>query len=79
MIKQYTNSKGTFWEVRHYLGKDSETNKDVRLSKRGFKTKKQAQDYLKQEQYKFDSGLSSPIDKNLTVNQLYQEWLEQYR
>ncbi|MDK6689644.1 tyrosine-type recombinase/integrase [Aerococcus urinae] len=79
MIKQYTNSKGTFWEVRHYLGKDSETNKDVRLSKRGFKTKKQAQDYLKQEQYKFDSGLSSPINKNLTVNQLYQEWLEQYR
>ena len=39
-FKQYENSKGKFWEVKAYLGKDEETGKQVQFTKRGFKTKK---------------------------------------
>ena len=78
-FKQYENSKGKFWEVRAYLGFNEETNKEARVFKKGFKTKKQASDYLKQEQYKFDNSLSLPNGRNLTVNELYHDWLNQYR
>lgn len=78
-FKQYENSKGKFWEVKAYLGKDEETGKQVQFTERGFKTKKQAVDYFKQESRKFDSGLSLQNKNFITVTQLYHEWLEQYK
>ncbi|MGM7556957.1 tyrosine-type recombinase/integrase [Aerococcus christensenii] len=76
--KQYSNTKGTLWEVKGYLGLDDETGKKIKFTKRGFKTKKQAVDYFKQESRKFDSGLSLQNKNSITVTQLYHEWLEQY-
>ncbi|KAA9291990.1 tyrosine-type recombinase/integrase [Aerococcus urinae] len=76
--KQYSNSKGKFWEVKAYLGLDEETGKQVQISKRGFKTKKQAVDYYKQRQNLFDSDLDLQ-NNSLNVEQLYHEWLDQYK
>ena len=44
--KEYSTSKGIFWEVKGYLGVDPKTGLQKNVNKRGFKTKKEAQNYF---------------------------------
>ena len=49
MIKEYINSKDNkkYYEVKNeYLGKNIYTGKEKRISKKGFRTKREAQNYI---------------------------------
>lgn len=73
----YTNRKGTFWQVRGYLGKDEATGKSVEYRKRGFKTKKQAQASFAHALNDFMLGNLPNHKTPYTYKQLYHEWIEQ--
>lgn len=77
--KKYTTAKGDYWEVRGYLGIDDLNGEKVECRKKGFRTKKEAQDYYKQCQLDFDKGVSPVLPKRLKFNEVYHEWLEIYR
>ncbi|MCD1024699.1 site-specific integrase [Enterococcus sp. SMC-9] len=74
---QYETKKGTFWELRAYLGQDEQGN-EKRITRRGFKTQRAAQSELKriQAEYEYNKGLKKQV---MTFKQLYELWLEQYR
>ena len=49
MIKEYINSKDNkkYYEIKNeYLGKNVYTGKEKRISKKGFRTKREAQNYI---------------------------------
>lgn len=76
---EYTNTKGTFWLVKGYLGIDEATGKQVTYEKRGFKRKKDAQHSYRNAKHQFMNGAANPIKKSkIKFNQLYHEWLEVY-
>ncbi|MHA6380210.1 tyrosine-type recombinase/integrase [Aerococcus sanguinicola] len=77
--ERYANSRGEFWSVRGYLGIEEATGKQKTLNKRGFKTKKEAQDYYKRCQLEFDNGMSHVLSKNMKFIQVYHEWVEIYQ
>ncbi|MDK6804236.1 Arm DNA-binding domain-containing protein [Aerococcus sp. UMB7834] len=77
--KQYTNTKGEFWSVSGYLGTDETTGKQKMLNKRGFNTKKEAQDYFRRCQLDFDNGISRVLPKKMKFVQVYHEWVEIYK
>lgn len=77
MFREYETKKGKFWELRAYLGQSDE-GKEVRITRRGFKTKKAAQKELSRLQVEFDeNGLQHR--QSMTFQDLYDLWLEQYR
>jgi integrase len=71
---QYNNSKGSFWEVRGYLGTEKATGKRKKIKKRGFPTKKHAQEYLNKKQFEFDKNINQNIN-DITFKQLFDEWI----
>lgn len=73
-IKKYTNNQGTFYHASTYLGKD-ESGKEIRPHKRGFKTKKAAQDWIDNVRV---NGLEEK-PKLETYQDVYEEWLETYK
>ncbi|MDO4679736.1 MAG: site-specific integrase [Aerococcus sp.] len=76
--KEYSTARGTFYEVRAFLGYDSATGKKKELQKRGFKTKKEAEQYYKQAQIAFYQGHEVTRSRK-TFKDIYDEWLEVYR
>lgn len=76
--KQYSNSKGTFWQVRGYLGSDPATDKQVYTNKRGFKTKKEAQSYFNKALLDFEKEGIKKEPQKMTFEALYHEWLAIY-
>ena len=73
-IKKYTNNQGTFYHASTYLGKD-ELGKEIRPHKRGFKTKKAAQDWIDNVRV---YGLEEKAIIE-TYQEVYDEWLETYK
>lgn len=71
--KQYSNSKGTFWQVRGYLGSDPATDKQVYTNKRGFKTKKEAQSYFNKALLDFEKEGIKKEPQKMTFEALYHE------
>lgn len=55
MFREYETRKGEFWELRAYLGQNEE-GREVRIIRKGFKTKKAAQKELNQLQVEFDNN-----------------------
>lgn len=76
-FKQYTKYKEKLWKFQCYLGK-TEFGKEVRTTRSGFKTKKEAQKVYNQLQLDFDRK-KLKLDGNMTFLELYEEFLEQYR
>lgn len=77
--KQYTTNNGTLWAVRGYLGVNPLTGKKVETHRKGFKTKKEAQHYYTNAKLQFDLGEHvQDAPKEMTFNELYQEWLKIY-
>lgn len=76
--RQYENTKGLFWEVRGYLGTDEKTGKRKDLTKRGFKTKDDAQRYFKNAVHRFEVGELERKTPKYKLSELYHEWLEIY-
>ncbi|APU71692.1 site-specific integrase [Companilactobacillus crustorum] len=78
-IKKYTKKNGeTAYKFRTLLGYDEVTGKQVKPSKSGFKTKKEAQRSLAKLQLEFDNRSFSEY-KNLTFKDIYLKWFDQYK
>ena len=74
MIKEYTTSKGTFFEAQTYAGLDLDTGKELRPHKRGFRTRKEAEKWI--ERVRVIGEPTKP--KRQKYTQVYDLWLETY-
>lgn len=76
--KQYETQKGLFWEVRGYIGTDERTGESVRVQKKGFKTKKEAQLFYNEALLEFENQ-TYISDDIITFYEVYCQWLEIYK
>ncbi|WP_349550787.1 tyrosine-type recombinase/integrase [Leuconostoc pseudomesenteroides] len=81
-LKQVESKKGKVWEVAGYIGQHADGSQ-ARAKKRGFDSKKTAQQWFNNEIILFEHGESKynkKIAPNiLTVKELYEMWLETYQ
>lgn len=69
--KQYTKKNDDkAWLMRAYLGSDPVTGKPIKVNRRGFNTKKEAQQELTRLQNDFDKKGQS-LTPNITFKELY--------
>ncbi len=79
-FEQYKKKDGSkAWMFKAYLGKNEITGKDIRTTRRGFKSKRQAQDELNKLLVEFKNKGGLKADTNLTYDEAYKLWLETYR
>lgn len=76
-MKQYEKRKEKLWKFKCYLGKD-EFGKDVRTTRSGFKTQKEAKQAYRELQIDFDKNKLKQ-NGNTTFEKLYEEFLQSYR
>lgn len=82
MIKEYINNKDNkkYYEVKNeYLGKNVYTGKEKRISKKGFKTKREAQNYIVKAKNEFLNGSIYLRSENITFEHVYKLWDEQHK
>ena len=79
IIKQYEKKDGAkAWMFQTYLGINPLTGKEVRTTRRNFKTKKEAQIELNRLLVDFEeNGLKQ--DTNETFQEIYELWYESYK
>ncbi len=78
-IKKYTKQDGTTrYKFQAYLGTDEATGNRIRVSRQGFKTKKEAQLEYARLKLKADSG-AIVTSSNMRFLDVYKLWLEQYK
>lgn len=82
-FNQYVKKDGTkLWMFKAYLGIDPNTGKQLKPTKRGFKSKKEAKVALTKLQDDFNSGLlfrEEPIDSSVpTFKEVFDLWKENY-
>lgn len=78
-FKQYDKKDGSkAWQFKSYLGIDKTTGKRIETTRRGFKTKKEAQLALSRLQVDFEKqGLIK--SNNDTFEDIYSLWIETYQ
>lgn len=79
-IKQYSKKDGSkAWQFKTYLGMDS-SGKRVETTRRGFKTKKEAQLSLSRVKLQYDNGEYGRQQDNSikTFQEVYELWKENY-
>jgi len=78
-FKQYEKKDGSkAWLFQAYLGIDQLTGKEIRTTRRNFRTKKEAQLALSRLQVVFENnGLENRNDERF--KEVYELWLEVYR
>lgn len=78
-FKQYEKKDGTkAWLFQTYLGTDSITGKEIRTTRRNFRTKKEAQLALSRLQVDFEqNGLKKKTEERF--KDVYELWLEVYQ
>lgn len=77
-IKSYTKKDGkTYYMFKLYLGIDSQTGKQIHVTRRGFQTKKEASLTLAQLRVEVSKGkYKKPITE--TYEDLYNVWIQHY-
>lgn len=80
VFEQYVKKDGSkLWKFQSYLGVDEITGKEVRTTRRGFKTKKEAQLELNKIKLDFEKNGSLKNNNKITYfKQLYEVWYEQH-
>ncbi|MHC3376851.1 Arm DNA-binding domain-containing protein [Ligilactobacillus equi] len=79
-FEKYTTKHGERYKFKVYLGTDKVTGKRIETTRRGFKTKKEAQLALNSLKSRFDAGLLNKTDGiPKTFDALFQMWLKEYR
>ena len=78
-ITEYITNQGTRYQVTGYLGMDTTTGRQKNFKRKGFKTKKEAQNSFTRAKHEFNTGCYSVQSKTLTYEQVYREWWEQYK
>ncbi|WP_423252781.1 tyrosine-type recombinase/integrase [Melissococcus plutonius] len=78
-IKQYTKKDGSkAWQFQTYLGINQATGKEIRTTRRNFKTKKEAQLELNRLLVDYEKNGLQKKEK-ITYQELYDEWIIQYK
>lgn len=81
-IKEVNSKRGKTYEVVGYLGQNKDGTK-ARAKKRGFETKRSAQQWFNNEKLLFMNGESRYNKKTtpdvMTIQELYDMWLETYQ
>ncbi|ETA73849.1 hypothetical protein LEQ_2066 [Ligilactobacillus equi DPC 6820] len=76
-FEKYTTKHGERYKFKVYLGTDKVTGKRIETTRRGFKTKKEAQLALNSLKSRFDAGLLNKTDGiSKTFDALFQMWLK---
>lgn len=79
-VQQIETPKGKTWQIDGYLISDSQ---QIRVKKRGFDSKRSAQQWFNNENVLFENGESKYNKKTtpniMTVKELYDMWLETYQ
>lgn len=78
-FKQYTNKKNEkLWLFQIYLGVDEATGKEIRTTRRGFKTKKECQLEAKRLAVEFEAGgLKKRVENSF--KEIYELWFDSHR
>lgn len=78
-IKKYKTQKGELWSLRGFVGY-REDGREIRVNRKGFKTKKEAQEVMKKLVEEHESNPDNVLmTRQLTFQELYELWLTQYR
>lgn len=80
MIKEYIDKDNKkYYEIKnHYIGKDIFTGKEKRISKKGFRTKKEAENYcIKLKSEFLEVGFKT--NQDYTFQDVYDLFIEQYK
>ncbi|QOS97926.1 site-specific integrase [Brevibacterium sp. JNUCC-42] len=75
-FQKYASKDGIKWLYKIYTTTDPITGKKKQTTKRGFKTKKEAQLDAIQFEQDIANGLYSPSSKVVTFEDVYQQWFE---
>jgi len=77
-FKQYAKKDGSkLWQFQTYLGIDAASGKEIRTTRRGFKTKKEAQIALNKLELDFEkNGLQK--ESKVTFQDVYDLWVVNY-
>lgn len=78
-VYDYEIKSGKRWGVNAYLGIDERTGRQVNFNKRGFLTKKEAQQAYTRAQHEFLENKYLTKDKSITFQEVYEEWIEQHK
>ena len=79
MIKQYEKNGKKFYKFRNiYIGIDPLTGKEIRKSKAGFKTKREAEIYISKLRTEYDNN-NYINSTDITFKELYQMWYASYK
>lgn len=79
MIKQYVKKNGTkAWMFNEYIGTDQTTGKKKIVTKRGFKSEKEAKATLNRMKVDFERGELQTMNR-IKFEDVYQLWLEEHR
>ncbi|GBD80495.1 hypothetical protein TEHD86_0242 [Tetragenococcus halophilus subsp. halophilus] len=79
--KQYEKSNGQkLWMFKSYLGINPNTGKQVMTTRRGFKTKKEAQLAVSRLQVQYEKGeYNRPEKDSKTFQEIFDLWKENYK
>lgn len=78
-IQQYAKKDGSkLWMFQTYLGINPTTRKPIKTTRRGFRTKKEAQLELNRLLVNFEKN-GSTNNRSMTFKQLYGLWFEQHK
>ena len=79
MIREYRLKNGEKrYSFQIYIGTDEKTGKQRRTTRRGFKTRKEAELQLARLRIKIDKGEFKAKKQNYTFRELYEIWIESY-
>lgn len=76
--KYKTKNKGELWLFKIDVGKDPATGERKSTTKRGFKTKKEAQLAAAEIEREVADGVYSP-ESNITFDKFSEDWLKEYK
>ncbi|WNF91311.1 tyrosine-type recombinase/integrase [Vagococcus fluvialis] len=79
-FKQYEKKDGSkWWLFKVHLGTDYVTGKQIRTTRRGFRTKKEAQAELNKVIFEFENQIPTEEEKTTTINEMYDLWFDTYK
>lgn len=76
-FQQYKTKKGKKWLFKTYVGINPKTGKSIPTTRRGFSTKREAQEAAQILEDEVKSGIY--FRRNMTFKQVYKEWWETHK
>ena len=80
MIIKYTKNNRTLFKIRNeYLGIDVRTNKEIRINKSNFRTKKDAEIYLSKIRLEIEQNNGIYNSDKITFHDVFELWFNSYQ